>query len=91
MAEVLNVALRNELGTRAVRRLRKAGVVPAVLYGHKKECVHLSISNRDFRAILRHGGHLVDLAGDVTEKALIKGVQWDTFSTHVLHVDLTRV
>jgi len=91
MAEELNVVLRNELGTRAVRRLRKAGVVPAVLYGHKKECVHLSISNPELRAILRHGGHLVDLVGDVTEKALIKRVQWDTFTTHVLHLDLTRV
>lgn len=91
MAEVLNVLLRNELGTRAVRRIRKAGTIPAVLYGHKQACVNLSVANRELRGVLRRGGQLVDLAGAVTEKALIKDIQWDAFSINVLHLDLTRV
>jgi len=91
MADTLTVAMRNDVGTRAVRRMRKSGQIPAVLYGHKKECINLAMSAHDFRALLRQGRQLVDLTGDITEKALIKDVQWDTFSTHVLHVDLARV
>jgi large subunit ribosomal protein L25 len=91
MADVLNVSLRTELGTKAVRRLRKAGQTPAVLYGHGEANVNLAIPAHEIRAVLRHGSQMVTLAGAVTEKALLKDVQWDTFSTHPLHVDLTRV
>jgi ribosomal protein bL25 (Ctc-form) len=40
---------------------------------------------------LRHSGKLVTLKGDVTEEALIRDVQWDTYGIHVLHLDLMRV
>lgn len=91
MTDVLNVALRNEIGTRAVGRLRKAGQTPAVLYGHRQESLSLAIPTAQVRSAIRHGAQLVSLEGAVSEKALIREIQWDTFCTHVLHIDLTRV
>jgi large subunit ribosomal protein L25 len=91
MAEVLNVALRSGLGKRAMRRLREQGRTPAVLYGHGLDNVNLSICSRELGAVVRHGAKLVDVRGDVTDSALVKSVQWNTFGTEVLHVDLTRV
>ena len=42
-------------------------------------------------ASLRHGAKVVDLDGDVKGQALLQAIQWDTFSQHVLHLDLLRV
>ena len=91
MAEVLNVELRNSLGKRNSRRLRAAGSIPAVLYGHGKEVVNLSVSAHDLEATVRHGTRLVDLSGAVKQQAFVRELQWDTWGTSVLHVDFTRV
>jgi large subunit ribosomal protein L25 len=91
MAEVLNVKIREQCGKRRVRRMRSAGEVPAVLYGHGKENKVLAISNDEFSTAIRHGARVVDLKGELDEQALIRDVQWDTFGTHVLHVDFWRV
>lgn len=89
--EVLEVKFREETGKRRNRRLREAGCIPATLYGHKKAPQTLCVSGDQLNAVLRHGGHIVELQGDVTERALLKEVQWDTWGQQVLHVDLTRV
>ncbi len=91
MTDVLNVALRNERGTRAAGRLRKNGQTPAILYGHGKGSVSLSVPTPQIRSAIRRGAQMVDLEGALSEKALIREIQWDTFCTHVLHIDLTRV
>ena len=91
MAEVLNVSVRNELGSGPVRRLRRAGRTPAILYGHGEANVNLSIPTSEIKTALRHGSKLVDLQGSLSEKALIRIVQWDCYGSDVLHVDLTRV
>lgn len=91
MAEVLQVEKRDWVGKRRVRRQRAAGRIPAVLYGHGEEVVHLSAATADLAAAIRHGSQLVDLAGAAKESALIKDIQWDTYGLEMLHVDLTRV
>jgi len=91
MAEVLQVEKREWLGKRRVRRQRAEGRIPAVLYGHGEEVVHLSAATADLAAALRHGSQLVDLSGAVKESALIKDIQWDTYGLEMLHVDLARV
>lgn len=91
MPEVFHVKVRNELGTRSVRKLRQAGSVPAVLYGHGEACVHLAIGEAEVKALIRHGARVVDLEGAVSEKAFVRELQWDTFGNDVLHVDLARV
>ncbi len=91
MTDVLKVSLREEMGTSSVRRLRSRGQVPAVLYGHGKENVNLSVSGRELEMLLHQGTKMVDLGGEVSDKALIRAVQWDAFGMHVLHLDLNRV
>jgi large subunit ribosomal protein L25 len=91
MADTLNTQLRDALGKRVARRLRRDGNIPAELYGHGEANVHLSIPRLELQAAVRHGAHLVELKGAVTESALIRDVQWDPFGAEVLHVDLARV
>lgn len=71
--------------------MRRAGTIPAVLYGHKEESVSLAVPGDQLAAALRHHSRVVQLAGDVNEQALIRELQWDTFGAVVLHVDFTRV
>jgi len=91
MAEVLQVQLRETRGKRNARRERRAGRLPAILYGHGQRSISLSVSAEEIDAALRHGARLVKLAGAVEEQAFVRELQWDTWGKHVLHVDLTRV
>jgi large subunit ribosomal protein L25 len=74
-----------------MRRLRAAGKIPAVLYGHGLENVNLSIDSRDVDRMIRETSHIVELKGDVNESALVKDVQWDAIGSDVVHIDLARI
>jgi large subunit ribosomal protein L25 len=89
----LEASERALLGTSNSRRLRRTGLVPAVLYGKKQPNVNFAVSRDALENVLRHHGRILDvkLAGGKTEKAILKEVQWDTFGEHVLHIDLGRV
>lgn len=91
MSEVLEVNKRDLVGKLNNGRLRRSGKLPAVLYGHGKECLSLEISADALNASLRHGAKLVELKGAAKGQALLHDIQWDTFQQHVLHVDLLRV
>lgn len=91
MSEVLHVKQRTAFGTRNSDRLRKEGLLPAVLYGHGKDTMTLSLPAEEFAASLRHGARVVELDGAVKAQALLQDIQWDTFFHNVLHVDLLRV
>jgi len=91
MRAVLNAAFRTEVGSNAVKKVRKSGRIPAVLYGHGEQNVNLSLAGEEVNAVIRHGNKLVDLKGDLTDTALIRDVQWSTYGTDVLHLDLARV
>ncbi len=89
--EVLNVEARESRGKRHAKRMRMVGKVPAILYGHHKESISLSVDATEFSQALRHNARLVHLKGAVSESALVKNVQWDAYGSSVLHIDLTRV
>jgi large subunit ribosomal protein L25 len=91
MAQVLPVESRNVQGKRRNRRLREAGRIPAVLYGHGLENVSLAVPAEELTAVIRHGSRMVSLSGAVNESAFIRDLQWDTWGTHILHVDFTRI
>jgi large subunit ribosomal protein L25 len=91
MADLIRVEKRQLHGKRNNVRLRRAGRLPAVLYGHGEEPVSLTLAADQLEASLRHGAKVVDLDGDASGKALLQDVQWDTFFQSVLHVDLLRV
>jgi large subunit ribosomal protein L25 len=91
MSELLHVEKRESLGKRNNRRLRRAGRLPAILYGHGEEPVSLTLAADKLEASIRHGTKVIDLDGAASGKALLQDVQWDTFFQNVLHVDLLRV
>jgi large subunit ribosomal protein L25 len=79
-------------GTRVVRRLRKRGLVPGVIYGHKQAVVPVTLTRDDVLSMIKAPGHLADLdLGDKTETVLIREVQWDHLGKEVLHLDFARV
>ena len=91
MSDSLEVVTRSATGTRESRRLRRQGLVPAILYGHGEKCVDLAAKREALEAVIRHGSRVVDLTGAVKVSALIRELQWDTFGVQPIHVDLLRV
>lgn len=91
MALQLAVEQREAQGKHGNRRLRESGKIPAILYGHGLECVPLSVAADVLTSAIRHGSRLVSLTGAVNESAFIRQLQWDTWGTHIVHVDFTRI
>jgi len=91
MALQLAVESRDTIGKRRNRRLRRSGKIPAVLYGHGLENVPLCVDAEALTSAIRHGSRLVGLTGAVNESAFIRELQWDTWGTHIIHVDFTRI
>lgn len=91
MSDTLTVTLRSSTGSREARRLRRAGMVPAILYGHGEASVGLAAKREDLETAVRHGSRVVTLAGAVKTGALIRELQWDTYGTRPIHVDFLRV
>ena len=93
MAEVRIAAEpRTEFGKGAARKIRRAAKVPAVLYGHGTETLHLTLPGHEVLLALRTANVLIHLKGDsVDELALPKGVQRDPIKGFIEHVDLLLV
>ena len=91
MALELAVQPRDTQGKHHNRRLRLSGSIPAILYGHGLENVPLAVESEALTAAIRHGSRLVSLTGAVSESAFIRELQWDTWGTHIVHVDFTRI
>jgi large subunit ribosomal protein L25 len=90
----LTVATREQLGTTGARRARRAGKIPAVVYGHGAAPEHVVLEARAFEDVLGHGGRsaIVTLdGGKQSETALIRDVQYDPVSRRVVHADFQRV
>ncbi len=85
---------RQETG-KHVSRLRRAGRLPAVVYGHDLPSSNLSVDAHEFELFRRHAGAntLLDLVvdGGKPTPALVHGVQVHPVSRHPLHVDLFAV
>jgi large subunit ribosomal protein L25 len=91
MSDILEVAVRRPGGKRDARRLRRAGRIPGILYGHGLPNVPLEALAEGVNAVIRHGSRVLDLSGALSEKVFLREVQWDPFGAHVLHFDLARV
>lgn len=93
----ITVAMRENLGTRNVRRSRDKGEIPGVVYGEGKPTEHIAVSVRDFYRLAKEGtGKLIELKlqkGKKTETnhVLIKDIQHHPVKGNVLHVDFLRV
>ena len=83
---------RTEFGKGAARRIRRADKVPAVLYGHGTDPIHLSLPGHETLLALRHTNAILtlDVEGD-EHLALAKDVQRDPIKRFIEHVDLVIV
>ncbi len=88
----LKVTMRNTRGTRAARKLRQQGLVPAIIYGHKQANVAVAVSRHDIDHIVRvqHARMITLDVNGQQETVLIREVQWDVFGREIIHVDFER-
>ncbi|HEV3035267.1 MAG TPA: 50S ribosomal protein L25 [Solirubrobacteraceae bacterium] len=89
----LNVNSRHAAGSRAVRRLRRNGRVPGVLYGGGGEPVGFDADARELRLALAGSGAVLDLSidGDKPTPVVLKEAQRHPVRGETVHVDLLRV
>lgn len=95
MAEVrIDADIRTEFGKGAARRTRRAGKIPAVLYGHGTDPQHLSLPSLEFARIVREQGRNAVLTlniGGTPQLALTKTVVTHPIRPYIEHVDLLLV
>ncbi|CAM5238582.1 50S ribosomal protein L25/general stress protein Ctc [Streptomyces narbonensis] len=93
MSEVkLAASVRTEFGKGASRQLRRASLVPTVLYGHGTDPVHISLPAHELGLALRTPNVLLSLDIEGTsELAIPKAVQRDAIKGSLVHVDLILV
>jgi len=93
MAELL--AQKREILGRKTKRLRKEGLIPAELYGHGVENVHLSVPKDKFAEVYKDAGEHaivnVVIEGEEKRPVLINEVQVDPVTDEVLAIDLHQV
>jgi large subunit ribosomal protein L25 len=90
----LSAESRTEFGKGGARRTRRAGKIPAVIYGHGAEPRHVSLPAREFTTAIRNGGANVlltlELEGD-EQLAIPKAIQRHAIKGIYEHVDLLAV
>ena len=91
----LSAEPRTETGKGVARKLRAAGRVPGVVYGHSREAQALSLNARELEKLLGSiaaGSTVVELTlGNATTNTLIREVQRHPFKKQILHVDFMEL
>jgi len=95
MAKEINkvtVDLREKFGKGAARKLRVLGMIPAVIYGHGTEPVHVSLPSHRMGLLLRRSNAILDLdINGTSQLVLVKDVQKDPVLAIIEHIDLIVV
>jgi large subunit ribosomal protein L25 len=83
---------RKEFGKGAARKLRAAGHIPAVIYGHGEDPTHVSLPGHETTLLVRKANALIDLTIDGDDKlVLVKDVQRDPVRQVIEHLDLVVI
>ncbi len=94
---VIEVERRQAKGSNASRRLRRRGLLPAVVYGGGKETVPIQIDRKKVLELLKTGGgenavFLLKMAGtDQKRHTLVRDLQIDPVRHEVIHIDFLRI
>jgi large subunit ribosomal protein L25 len=91
-----NATARSVQGSSASRRLRRAGRVPAIVYGAGSQPLNIELDHNEIYHALRkeefHSSILdMQVEGGKGEQVLLRSVQWHAYKPQVLHVDFQRV
>ena len=92
--EKIAAETRTEFGKGAARRIRRDNKIPAVLYGHGNDPMHVTLPGHDTMMALKHGGAnaLLELEIDGKDQlALTKAVQIDPIRRVIEHIDFVAV
>jgi large subunit ribosomal protein L25 len=93
-AEKISAEKRTEFGKGAARRIRRDDKIPAVIYGHGADPIHITLPGHETMLALKHGGSNalleLDIDGD-SQLALTKQVQVDPIRRHLEHIDFVSV
>jgi len=93
-AEKIAAELRTEFGKGAARRVRRDNKIPAVIYGHGNDPIHVTLPGHDTMMALKHGGANALLELDIDGKdqlVLSKAVQVDPIRRAIEHIDFVAV
>lgn len=92
---VLNVEVRERVGTGAARATRRADLLPGVLYGGPRGSVPIELNKKEVLTALRSGkfvSHLVEISHKGERQPVIpKAIQYHPVSDQPIHIDLYRV
>jgi len=94
MSDKIKAEARTEFGKGAARRIRRANKVPAVIYGHGNDPIHVTLPGHETMMALKHGGAnaLLELEIDgKTQLALTKQVQVEPIKRLLEHIDFVAV
>ena len=90
-----NATSRSVQGSSASRRLRRAGRVPAIVYGGKDQALNIELDHNEiFHALRKERFHssILDMQLDgKSHSVLLRAVQWHAYKPQVMHVDFQRV
>jgi large subunit ribosomal protein L25 len=92
--EKIPAETRTEFGKGAARRIRRADKIPAVVYGHGNDTVHVTLPGHDTMMAIKHGGANALLELEIEGKAqlaLTKAVQIDPIRRVIEHIDFVAV
>jgi len=90
------VAQRRDMRGKQVKQLRRAGMIPGVVYGHGFEPIAIQLELRPLQHVLSQisGSQLVSLkveGQEQPEMVLVRDVQVEAINRHLVHIDLYRV
>jgi large subunit ribosomal protein L25 len=94
MPEKITAEMRTEFGKGAARRIRRDNKIPAVVYGHGNDPMHLTLPGHSTMMALKHGGANALLELDIEGKsqlALAREVQVDPLRRVLEHIDFVAV
>jgi large subunit ribosomal protein L25 len=87
---------REETGKKTAKKMRHDGRIPAVIYGHGFDTRLLSLDEKEFKDLLRHGLHgllnlKVEGAKEDAHTVVVKEIQRDPIKDYILHVDFQKI
>ena len=92
---MINGNLRNSTGKGSARATRRAGRIPAIIFGNKKETISIDIEEREYKKLMNQSGifsRLLDLSVDGKSNiVLTRDIQFHPVSENPLHVDFLRI
>jgi large subunit ribosomal protein L25 len=92
----LSVDTRASVGKGAARKMRSAGAIPAIVYGHAREPQALTVNNHELTKLLDKVSYkttVIELqfTGGTSAKTLIREIQRHPYKRHILHVDFQEL